>query len=170
MALAQTIPDGIGARYMRAGAEAFRHQRQAFGHQTSLARVLGWFGLGLLTLVWVQATAAALHVHSLISRYEHVHGDSLDQWEGRAIRPPEFEQLRLSLEGIKAGSNWYLLFLMMFPISLLVLYGFWLGCSRWAMGNRPVARRLTFWVTSPVVVIQVILLYPALDSYNWITN
>ncbi|MEZ5411887.1 MAG: hypothetical protein R2761_27885 [Acidimicrobiales bacterium] len=170
MALAQTIPNGVGARHRRAVGKAARDQRRVFGRQTSLARVLGWSGLGLLTLVWIQATAAALRVYALISSYEDVHGDSLDQWEGRAVRPPEFEQLRLSLEGIKEGSSVYLLFLMMFPLSLLALYGFWLGCAKWALGHRRVAWRSTFWVASAVVVVQAILLFPKIDSYNWITN
>ena len=84
-------------------------------------------------------------------------------------RAPQFEQLKLSLEVIGLGSGAALV-LGLFPISLLVVFGFWVGCSRWAIGHRPVAWRRTFVAAALVVLAQTVLLYPAIDAYTSITN
>jgi hypothetical protein len=167
--LAQTIPDGVGARYSRAAGRALRRRREVLGRHTTVLQAAGWLGLALITVVWVQATAQALRIHSLVSEYGRAQGDALDQWEGRLVRGPGFEQLRLSLEGIETGDGWYL-FLIMFPVSLLALYGLWVGCSRWALGHRTLAWRRTALVAAAIVVAQTILLYPEIHAYTSITD
>lgn len=169
MALAQTIPDGIGSRYTRVAGQALRRPREAFGHYTTLQRVLGWLGLAGLTGLWAQTLAVGLRIHSLVSGYEAAHGDAAGQWEGRLPRAPELDQLKRSLEAIHASAGSYV-FLTLFPVSLIVLYGFWIGCSRWALGHRPMAWRGTFLAATAVILSQAILLTPAIGAYNSITN
>lgn len=164
MALAHSVPRGFGARYSGRAAEFLARPRQ-----TTLKQMLGWLGLAGITALWLQALAVSLRIHSLISAYESAHGPALAQWEGRAPRAPELEQLKLSLEAVKMGSG-ALLTLELFPVSLLVLFGFWVGCSRWALARRPTAWRRTFVLASLVVLAQAILLYPAVDAFTWITN
>lgn len=60
--------------------------------------------------------------------------------------------------------------LELLPVSLLVMFGFWVGCSRWAFGHRLVAWRRTFVLASLAVLTQTILLYPAIDAFTLITN
>ncbi len=136
---------------------------------TTARQVLGWLGLAGLTAVWLQGLLVSLRIHSLISAYESAHGPALAQWEGRVARAPELERLTLSLEGIKVGSA-PLMVLDLFPVSLVVVFGFWVGCSRWAFGHRPVAWRRTFVAAAVVVLAQTILLYPAVDTFTTITN
>ncbi len=169
MALAQTIPDGIGARYTRAAGHALRRRREAFGRHTTLQRVLGWLGLAGLTGLWAQTVAVGLRIDSQVSAYEASHGDAAAQWEGRLPRAPELDQLKWSLEAIHA-STWSYVFLTMFPVSLIVLYGAWVGCSRWALGHRPVAWRRTFLAATALVVAQAVLLTHSIGAFTSITD
>lgn len=164
MALAHSVPRGFGARFSGRAAEFLARPRQ-----TSIRQMLGGLGLAGITALWLQALAVSLRIHSLISAYESAHGPALAQWEGRAPRAPELDQLVLSLEGIKTGTVTFVA-LELFPVSLLVLFGFWVGCSRWALAHRPVAWRRTFVLASLVVLAQAILLHPAVDAFTSITN
>ena len=164
MALAHSAPRGIGARPARAVSDFLARPRQ-----TSIQQMLGWAGLAGLTALWLQGLVISLRIHSVVSAYESAYGPALAQWEGRAPRAPELDQLSRSLEAIKMDSG-ALLTLGLFPISLLVLFGFWVGCSRWALAHRPVAWRRTFVLAALVVAAQVILLYPTIDAFTWITN
>lgn len=49
MALAQTIPQGVGTRYVRAGAGFLRRRCEVSGHHTALGQVSGGLGLAALT-------------------------------------------------------------------------------------------------------------------------
>lgn len=169
MALAQTIPDGIGARYTRAAGQVLRRRREVFGRHTTLQRVLGWLGLAGLTGLWAQTMVVGLRIHSLVSGFERAHGDAAAQWEGRLPRAPQLDQLSRSLEAIRASAGLDV-FLTLFPVSLLVVYGAWVGCSRWALRHRPAAWRCTFLVATAVVIAQAILLTPAIGAYGSITN
>lgn len=111
----------------------------------------------------------ALRIHSVVTSYESGHGPALAQWDGRAARAPEFERFKLALEGIRPGTGSFVV-LELFPVSLLVLFGFWVGCSRWAFGHRPVAWRRTVVLAALVALAQTILLYPAVDAFTSITN
>lgn len=164
MALAHSVPRGFGARSSGRAAEFLARPRQ-----TTVKQLLGWLGLAGITALWLQALAVSLRIHSLISAYESAHGPALAQWEGRAPRAPELDQLVRSLEGIKTGTGTFVA-LELFPVALLVLFGFWVGCSRWAFGHRLVAWRRTFVLASLAVLAQTILLYPAIDAFTWITN
>ncbi len=131
--------------------------------------MLGWLGLAGVTALWLQGLAGALRIHSLISTYESAHGPALAQFEGRSPRAPQFEQLKLSLEAIDLGPGAALV-VWLFPISVLILFGFWVGCSRWALGHRPTAWRRTFVAAALVVLAEAILLYPSIDAFTSITN
>lgn len=164
MALAHSVPRGFGARSRGRAAEFLARPRQ-----TTLKQMLGWFGLAGITALWLQALAAELRIHSLISGYESAHGPALAQWEGRVPRAPELDQLVRSLEGIETGAGTFVA-LELFPVALLVLFGFWVACSQWALAHRPVVWRRTFVLASLVVLAQAILLYPAVDAFTSITN
>ncbi len=164
MTLANSAPQGLGARQARAVSGFLARPRQ-----TTIQCMLGWVGLSGLTALWLQGLTGALRIHSLISSYESAHGPALAQFEGHSPRAPQFEQLKLSLEAIDLGPGSALV-LGLFPVTLLVLFGFWLGCSRWALAHRLVAWRRIFVAAALVVLAEVILLYPSIDAFTSITN
>ena len=167
MTLAQMFPPGAGARIIRAASEALARRRDASDYRASGEKMLGWLGLSLLTFAWVKFTLVAFQVHSMIADFEFAHGDVVDQWQGRVVRAPEFERLMVSLEAIDIGAGSYV-YLGMFPISLVVLFGFWVGCSRWALRSRPATWRITFIVAFAIAVSQAVLLFPEISAYGLI--
>lgn len=158
MALAHSVPRGVGVPIHR-----------ALDRQIAVRQLLGWLGLAGLTALWLRGSIMALRIHSLVVSYESGHGPALAQWEGRAARAPEFESFKMALEAIRPGTGSFVM-LELFPVSLLVLFGLWVGCSRWALAHRPRAWRRTFVTAGVVMAAQAVLLYPAIDAYSRITN
>lgn len=132
-------------------------------------RVLGWLGLACLTFVWVQTTAVALRVHSMMSNYDGTHGNASDQWYGRQPQAAEFAQLRTSLEGILDSSFWAGL-LFVAPATLLLWLVSWNGCCRWALRDRLAARRMTVLLAVAVVSAQTVMLADHIQAFAAITD
>lgn len=168
MVLARSVPDGVGARHARA-------LRRSVTDRPRLRAAVGGAGLIPLTAFCLATTLQALRVRSLVTAYESAHGSAGHAWRSAAgSRPTEFDQLRLTLDSMVAHPGWTggvgLLYFLMFPVSLVVAYGCWLGISRLALRDRPVARRNVMVAGAAVVVLQLVFLTHPMIVFNDLTG
>lgn len=89
--LAQTIPDGVGAKQFRAiGRSLSRHPW--------LPPLVAWAGLTAVALLWLYLTVNAIAASQLITGYESAHGSAIEALHSYPSWSAEFEVMKARAE------------------------------------------------------------------------